>query len=340
VRRPLLIRADASAEIGTGHVMRCLALAQAWQDAGGTAHIGSASLPPRLERRLRSEGLTLHRLGDSTDAAEISAVVDEVGPEWVVLDGYAFTGSYQAAVRRRANLLVIDDFGTTGSCEADLLLDQNLGSNHESYAALATHTTTLFGPRFCLLRREFRARTPEADDRDSDPLQVLVLTGGGNGATLREAALSALAALEGPRLRVQVVVGPGEGEEGSSGTASEGEPTVTLVRDPADLSQLMASASAAISAAGSTVWELLYLGVPSVLVPVARNQRRIAEALDAVGAALAVPEPQALPPAVKFFREGPGWRAGMRRRGRSIVDGRGAQRVVSAMTMAPAGIVP
>ncbi|HZU45617.1 MAG TPA: hypothetical protein VE994_23270, partial [Terriglobales bacterium] len=130
----LLIRADAGPDIGTGHVMRCLALAQGWQDAGGRVVFATGhDLPGNVERRLTSEGFRIERIegepGSVRDVNLTRELASRLNAEYTVLDGYRFRADYQRTLKDAGQkLLVIDDYGRTGAYCADLLLDQNCGT--------------------------------------------------------------------------------------------------------------------------------------------------------------------------------------------------------------------
>ena len=116
----LLIRSDASIAIGTGHVMRCLALAQAWRDAGGNVTFAMAEATPSIEARLRIEGVNVVRLpvppGSTEDSARTCDLARQENAAWVVVDGYQFGSAYQTALRAAGlKVLFVDDHGMRAS---------------------------------------------------------------------------------------------------------------------------------------------------------------------------------------------------------------------------------
>src|SRR5262245_49913761 len=158
--RRLLIRADASPEIGTGHVMRCLALAQAWHERGGEAILVTARSIDSLKPRLDEEGLPVRRLDDESgslgDARATARLAREIGADWAVLDGYHFTAEYQRVLKAAAvRVLVIDDYGHAEHYWADAILNQNLHARESLYPSRKSDIRLLLGPRYTLLRREF-----------------------------------------------------------------------------------------------------------------------------------------------------------------------------------------
>ena len=127
----LCLRADARPETGVGHLMRCLALAQAWQDRGGNAVFVTASETPALLARLDREGCEVHRLqaapASTADAAETVAVAAQRAAAWIVADGYAFSPDYLQSLRREnGQLLVIDDLAAQDLTAAQLIVNPNL----------------------------------------------------------------------------------------------------------------------------------------------------------------------------------------------------------------------
>ena len=159
--RNLIVRADASTQIGTGHLMRCLALAQAWKDAGSQVTFITACHSEGLLERLREEGFNLHRLACSYPDAgdwDYTQNVLTISPDaWVVLDGYHFDEVYQQRVKEGGQrLLVIDDMAHLKHYYADIVLNQNLHAEQLKYSC-EPQTRLLLGTRYALLRREFLA---------------------------------------------------------------------------------------------------------------------------------------------------------------------------------------
>jgi spore coat polysaccharide biosynthesis predicted glycosyltransferase SpsG len=206
----LLIRADASLSMGTGHVMRCLALAQAWQDAGGVVTLAAAaSLPVLLRERLVREGIDVATVqavaGSLGDADWVLALHAELDAGWLVLDGYHFDDRYQASVRRVAGgLLVVDDLGHLPYYSADVVLNQNITANDELYPACAVTTLRLCGGTYGLLRREFRLPSQGLRQAHGRACRVLVTMGGADADNVTGKVVRALQAMEDIEARVLV----------------------------------------------------------------------------------------------------------------------------------------
>jgi len=327
----LLIRADASPDVGVGHVMRCLALAQSWQDLDlGSVHIACLEIPHALERRLQANGISIHRLAEPDRAADVAAIASDIEANWIVVDGYRFDEEYHRGVRAcGARVLVVDDFGTTGSWDADILLDQNMGASFDQhYGGARVQGPVLMGSNFCLLRREFRTYSPSSTEATSGVLNILVLAGGGAGGGFRSVIIPLLEEVASP-IQARVVVGPADSVE-SSTTPVESERIKVLV-DVRDMPAQMEWADVAVSASGSTAWELMFMGVPSVLVPVADNQKSIARMLHEEGAVVSVDDCTQIGEQLNALVNDREKRQLLRKRAQSMIDGLGAQRVITEM---------
>lgn len=335
----LVIRADASAQIGAGHVMRCLALAEAWVRAeAGPVTAASIALPDSLRRRLIDAGVDVvdhpGPAGSAADLAALRALVQSA-PTACVLDGYAFGRDYQREVQRAALTLVVDDGHRAEGFAADLLLDQNLGADRAHYAALAPGAELLLGTEFALLRSEFLAAGRPGRPRTGR--RVLVTLGGSDPAGLSEGAARALSEHPGGAERIDVcLVLGGSNPRADAVAAALADTPVQVLRDARNMPELMAQADLAVAAAGSTCWELCYSALPAVLVVVADNQRDIAAQLHAAGAALNLGWHEAVSPgqvasAVRTLLEGAPARAALSTAAARLVDGQGADRVATRL---------
>jgi UDP-2,4-diacetamido-2,4,6-trideoxy-beta-L-altropyranose hydrolase len=334
----LLIRADASPEIGTGHVMRCLALAQAWQDRAGSVVFAIAKAIPAIEQRLRDEKCSLQHLtaqpGSREDADRTKRIARECAAKWIVLDGYEFDSRYQLAIREAGfKLLCVDDLARHEKYSADILLNQNLHAIESMYANKEGHTRCLLGPQFALLRREF-LRAVQRQQQETGT-KVLVMMGGSDPANASEGILGAISAIPEP-LEIIVVVGPGNLHSDELIWKVHGLHQIQVVKNPEAIADLMLWADVAVSAAGSTVWEMCRLGLPAVLVSIADNQVPGAQELDHRGIAIYLGEAEMVHGAylareLRLLLLSPEQRQRMSHLGQELVDGQGSRRVVGSM---------
>lgn len=338
----ILIRADASPEIGTGHVMRCLALAQAWREAGGAATFFMAQSTPSILARLAAENCRVIALsavpGSDEDAALTNEYASSMDAEWLVIDGYAFGVQYQEHIRNRERrLLCVDDAGKYDRYVADILLNQNLTAREGLYPNCLAHSQLLLGPSFCLLRREFTSWRTWHRKTCAMGRKVLVTLGGSTPPDVGVRVMESVARARVEGLRAVVVVG-GSSPDASAleNCAARFPEKISIRRDVSNMAELMAQADIAISAAGSTCWEVCLLGLPSILLDIADNQIAVAIELERRGCALYAGSgsrvcPDELAKHLENLLASQDTRQSMSVRSRQLVDGMGAERVVSAM---------
>ena len=274
----LLIRADAGVRMGTGHVMRCLGLAQAWQDDGGRVVYVMAAGSPGIEDRLRNENIEVVPLavepGSSADALATAKAAAACGAAWIALDGYHFDASYHAVLKRSGLwLLVLDDFGALEHYWADLVLNQDPIAEEGLYVGREASTRLLLGTDYTFLRREFR-RCPRPT-RQIPPVagRLLVTLGGSDPDNVTEKVMSALDDVRVDDLETIVLVGPSNPHGDRLQAVLAGcRSTVRLLRNPPDVPGWMAWCDMAVTAGGSTIWELAYFRVPCIVLLTAENQ--------------------------------------------------------------------
>lgn len=346
-------RCDASLTLGSGHVMRCLTLAQALQAEGSECHFLCRAHPGHLIAQIRAAGFEVHELpagvpaagstqphagwlgaSPAEDAAQCLTALEALLPDWLVTDHYALDAHWEQALRPACpRLLIIDDLADRAHA-ADLLLDQNLGRAARDHAAQLPATChVLAGPHYALLRDEFAtARSRSLRHRQSPVLkQLLISLGGADAQNLSGAVLQALQGSPLPAdCRITVILGAANPWQQEIRALAVQMPWATEVKiNVADMARHLASADLVIGAAGGSAWERCCLGVPSVLLIQADNQRAGTQALVEAGAALFAERPEDL--AACLAQLDPHRLAALSACAAAICDGLGAQRVVRTM---------
>jgi UDP-2,4-diacetamido-2,4,6-trideoxy-beta-L-altropyranose hydrolase len=339
---PLIVCADAHAAIGTGHVMRSLVLAAAWQLGGDRATFVSHCPVMPLRQRILASGAALRSLDAPLAdpqrlAAEVAEAVDGASRPWVVLDGYHFDSACQRALRRlNVRLLVVDDLAHLPSYHAELVVNQNLGAEEMGYACDAD-TRLLRGCRYVLLRDEFRPW--RRWERCTAPLarKVLVTLGGSDPQNVMPRLLQGAVCAEIPELEIRVVIGSANRHAAEIRRwAGDCRVRIEILSDVPDMAQQMAWADVALSAAGTTCWELAFMQLPSLLTVLADNQQNAALRLDEAGVATSLGlATQLTTPSVAAALTALCRDADCRRRqsrlGRQLVDGEGIERLLERM---------
>jgi UDP-2,4-diacetamido-2,4,6-trideoxy-beta-L-altropyranose hydrolase len=337
----LLFRTDASLAMGTGHVMRCLALGQAWQDSGGGAGFAMAESTSALRARLAAESCEIVSVscvaGTEDDSRQTIALAQERAADWIVVDGYQFSAEYQRALKEAGfKVLFLDDFAHASHYFADLVLNQNAHAGEGMYGARESYTRLLLGPDYCLLRREFAAW--RGCKRTISPVahRLLVMMGGSDPENLTARVVDAvvLAGLEDVEATI-VVGGSNPHFAALQDSVARSGQKISLLRDVSNMAELMAAADFSVSAAGSTCWELCLLGLPALLLDVAPNQTALAKELDRRGCAIQVGDQnvsvEKIADGLRRLANSREVRQSLSQHSRELVDGDGARRVVSIL---------
>ncbi len=337
----LLIRADANARIGTGHLMRCLALAQGWKARGGQTVFITACESDDLRQRLSDEGFQViaaeKPYPDSADWEITSQVLAAHPDAWVVLDGYHFDSAYQRQVKGDGQrLLVIDDMAHLDHYYADVILNQNINAEQLHYSC-EPYTRLLLGTRYVLLRSEFLAWRGWQREIPKVARKVLVTLGGGDPDNQTLKVVRALQQVDVDGLEAVVVVGASNPHLQELQSVAGNSPfAIRLVQNVTNMPELMAWADVAISAAGTTCWELAFMGLPALLVVTAENQIDVARGVEQAGAVLnlgqfANVDRARISANLEALLSDVERRRTMSARGRELIDGHGAERVYAAL---------
>jgi len=338
--RTAIFRADASSRVGSGHVRRCLALAEALAADGWSVtfacRAGTKEAVPSLARSRFAYRLMP---GDSNWGASLdSLVADEC--DLLVVDHYGLDARFERACRSWAKtILVIDDLADRPH-DCDILLDQTPGRQASDYASLVPgHCTILAGSTFALLDPRFRRARERLGSRSDQVRRVLVGFGGTDpaGATARVLEALAVAKLGAA---VDVVLGTANDDLGQiQQLAAQLDPPAVVHVSVDDMASMIAQADMAVGAGGVNALERCCLGVPSITITIADNQRKLADELARSGATenlgpvtgLSVGD---VADAVVCLASDPARRLAMRAAALAIVDGLGAARVRAACSPA------
>lgn len=294
MNKNLIIRADANPKIGTGHVMRCIALAQAWQDRGGNVTFLSHCESEALRQRIIDEGFDFIPIEKThPDPHDLKQMLKQLETRnskfetWLVLDGYHFTPDYQKAIRKMGcRLLVIDDMAHLDHYNADILLNQNIHASSLRYSC-DRDAMKLLGCEYFLLRREFLKYKDWKREIPDKAKKILVTMGGSDPDNVTLKVIKALNSLNDPNLEVKIVVGPVNPNISSLEKELHHSPfSFHLLSSPSNMPALMTWADIAISAGGSTCWELAFMGLPSIVMILAENQKSVADEIAKTGMAL------------------------------------------------------
>jgi len=358
-----LFRVDASLAIGSGHVMRCLTLADSLRTHGADCRFVSVESEGHLCDVVEARGFPVHRMAsrngrvagyptdtrstysswlgvsEEEDARQIRDLLLVNPVDWIVLDHYALGAIWQREIRpwcRR--LFVIDDLADRAH-DCDALLDQNLGRAKTDYDSLVpADCQRLIGPGYALLRSEFALFRAESLRRRSDGRcrSIIVTMGGVDRHNVTGSVLQALdrADLEADIMVTAVLGGTAPWKDAVLAQADGMSVRTEVIVNATNMAQLMRDADLAIGAAGSTSWERCCMGLPTLQVTLEDNQKLIAEALNGQGAAVSFDRdsiPETVGHACSRISRDPERLAAMSASAASVTDGLGAARVTTAL---------
>ena len=265
----MLIRADAGHQMGIGHIMRSLALAQAWQNAGGKCIYLSHKLPLKLKNWLIKEHCRVFNLnqkaGSEQDARDTVKWAHRVNASWMVIDSYQFGFSYQKWIKKsHLPLLMIDDNGHAKKYVADIVLNQNIHVQRSFYRNRHSRTKLLLGTDYVLLRREFvKAEKKKRRVIPKIAKNLLITLGGGDPTGTVARVVRAVRKIKAPKLKTRVLTGKMK-----------------------EMPKLMSWADLAVSGGGTSCYEMAFMGLPNIMITIAENQKASALVLNAKKAAV------------------------------------------------------
>lgn len=334
------IRVDASEQLGVGHLSRCLALADGLARAGAAVLFVSRELPERLQELVRQHGHEVYSFESVSpqswqqDAAQTRRELEAGGPwRWLIVDHYGLDERWEAELQDVAGAIMVIDDKADRPHRCAVLLDQNSFRDAElRYQALvSSDCVQLLGPRFALLRPQFRQRRSISPLVRTQLRSVLIFFGGSDPSNLTGRALAAVVRAALPGLEISVVVGSLNPHRAAIAAqcAAVGADYHCQIDN---MMELMARADLAVGAAGTASWERCCVGLPALLVTIADNQVQVAAELAARRAAINLgADNDALPERLRTLlvrlSRRPQMLSQLSRRAARLVDGIGVERV-------------
>jgi len=362
----ITFRTDSSLQIGSGHIMRCLTLADELRQRGAEVTFVCREYPGTMIGLIETKGYPVVRLAQAEaeyavapddlthaawlgvpwqqDASDTITAVRDARPQWLIIDHYAIDHRWEELLRPHVGkIMVIDDLADRAH-DCELLLDQNLYPEMElRYDNLVpAGCQKLLGPRYALLRPEFAAARKTLRQRSGEIKRVLIFFGGVDPTNETTKAVEAVAAINFRQFEVDVVVGGGNPHQTQIQnfcTAQDGFHYHCQVNN---MAELMAAADLAIGAGGTATWERCALGLPSLVVVLAENQVDLAATASRYGlffslGGAATVTIETIQEALRVFTRAPENLLAYTKQGMEFVDARGVQRL--AGLLAPPQIV-
>lgn len=337
----ILFLPNAGPGVGGGHVLRCLSLARALRERGTRCVFATPSAGVELVNRFGEELFEARAVHDGAGAAEVCAALS---PDAVVVDHYGLGAEAERAFAAPGRVLMALDDLADRPHAVDLLLDPGYGRRPSDYAGkLVANAHLLLGPDYALLRPEFRAKRVEVDRitrRSRRPatrpsIRTVLVSFGLSDIDGVAARAVRLVRTASPDVNIVVMLSAGAVSRSELEAESVRDPLLSLCIEETRPANLIAGADIGIGAGGSMVWERFCLGLPSLAVIVAENQRRLIEQLDdeqlLLGCDLTHRDFEAEFLARYAYLQDWIFREGLRQRSRELCDGRGAERAAEAL---------
>lgn len=321
----LAVRTDGSPEMGYGHLVRTGALARKFLENG--YRVTYLTRTPSGVSEACPDEVGVYRL-EEDEIEDSLAWLERNEPGILLTDSYDVDTEYQRRLRESVPTLatVTDDTRYTLCC--DVNINGNVYAPELNYDWIGEKPEMLLGTDYLLMREEFQRLADEEPPWRDPPERALITFG---GSDINDVTPDAVRAFDGSDLEVDVIIGPGfengdEIEDAAAATDAE----FNLLRDPDDLPRRMFKADLAVSATGSTVYELLATGTPVIGIPQSDNQRPVANSLKDIILRCDI---DGIRRCLSRLIEDATLRRKMRADGKELIDAEGARRVYSVLSV-------
>lgn len=298
----VIFRADASKNIGTGHISRCLTLAEALDKEGANISFICRELPGNINNFIKKKGFKVHKLPYNAksikadvksyesewldlnwrdDAKETLEILEKNhNVDWLIIDHYSINRLWEEQMRLFVKkIMVIDDLANRNH-DCDILLDQNYIENGNRYKKLVPENCVqLLGPKYVLLRQQFYFAKKKLKNKNGAVKKILIFLGGADPDNETSKVLDAIKLLKMPDIYVDVLIGQVNPFLNEIKKLAGEIPNTKCHINVENMAELLIDAELCVGAGGSTTWERCCLGLPSIVMIIAENQIKVAESL-------------------------------------------------------------
>lgn len=341
----IVIRADASSDIGSGHVVRCLTLADGLKQHGATLEFICRDEPGHLAALIQNRGYRVSLIPDTQNDLDFTrGILSQAPASWLVVDNYRLGHAWETPLRPHlGRIMAIDDLANRYH-DADILLDQNeVEQGKARYDGLVPpHCRRFQGARYALLTPDFQDYRPAVPAHDGCIRKILVYFG---GADQNQLTMQSLAALEGTEVRITALVGWQNQDIDAIKSWCSTRASIEFSLPVRNMAELVAAYDLIIGAGGTTTWERCALGKPALVVTVASNQEALTAHLASRGAVLWLGRKEefsaiGLRSAIDALMANPSLVQRMAKAAYRMTDGAGLARIVAEIMRPPLHLRP
>lgn len=329
-------RVDASSNIGIGHLMRCLALSEELRRRGHTCYFVSKIDSGELISEIEKNNIHFQINPNATlneDAEKLIKYSNENNIDWIITDHYGMDASYIEEIKQNNFKVLSVDDNAQIHYYSDIVLNQNIGSEKLRYSS-EKHTKFLLGPEYAIIRDQLLRRGNKAEGNKVK--KILIMLGGTDKDNFILKIIKAIKSFN-KNIEFLVVVGPlNPHYDDIKKYVEEGDLKIRLIKSPKNMAKIYSQSDIAISAGGSSCYELAYFGIPNIIISIADNQLHIAENLDKQKVSIYLGEKEnfkgnQLKNKLIELINNQSLRRNMSENGRKLVDGKGKIRIVDFM---------
>jgi len=284
----ILVRADASSKIGTGHIMRCLVLAEAFRDKGDEVVFLTRLLEGNLDQKIVDSGfeaISLTSVSVYSEIDEVSELIRAEAASMIVFDHYGIDAAYEKEIKKRTGVTIMSFDDTYEKHDSDIVLNHNINADASRYAGLVpAHCELRCGSRYTLLRDEFTSLSPRMRAISSEQIDVFVAMGGADHSNIAQDVLQTL--LQHPAVRATVVTTSVNRHLDALRHFSDAQQRISLHIDASKIAERMNAADLAVITPSVIANEVIYMELPFIAIITADNQREMGEFLRQHGIAV------------------------------------------------------